>query len=104
MLLVDYRQVEFIHFVFRQADAFRQVQPGSFTGQHFTRRGNQQLVQVARGALRGRVESADGVDLIPKELQARRFGLRWRPHIQNAAAVRELPRLQHGIRRLVAQV
>ncbi len=50
----------------------------------------------AAGALRFRIEAADGFELTPEEIEPERLLGARRPQIENAAARRELARLAHG--------
>ncbi len=54
------------------------------------------------GALGSRIEGAQGIDLIPKELQAQRRWFCRRPQVQDAAAAGELPGGDHDGGRLIA--
>ncbi len=74
----------------------------SIPQEHFTRRGNQYLIEFFNGALGGRVKAAHRINFIAKKFQADRGFFSRRPDIQNAAAMGELPWLQDSIRGLVA--
>ena len=60
------------------------------------------LVQLMNGALRFRIESADGFDFVAEKLDAHGLGLFGREHIENAAADRVLAGHFHWIAALVA--
>ena len=104
MLRVNHRQVELIHPIFRQLNPFWRIYTGCFAWDDFASGSDQQLGQAAGGSLAGGVKGADGIDLIAEKLQACRVAGRGRPDIQDTAAVRELSRLQHSVRRLITQV
>src|SRR3989304_2231479 len=56
---------------------------------------HREVLQALARALLGRVEPADGLDLIAEELEPRREHLRRGPDIEDAAAAAELSRLEH---------